>query len=100
MYGLLLPFHSWVRWLVLAALVTCFVRAILGFCAKRDWSLRDRRLLTVFIAGFDTQVLIGLGLYFFSSPLTPKSMADFAQQMGVASLRGYGRCAAGSGSNR
>jgi hypothetical protein len=87
MYGLLLPFHSWVRWLVLAALVTCFVRAILGFCAKRDWSLRDRRLLSVFIAAFDTQVLIGLILYFLASPLTPKSMADFAQQMGVASLR-------------
>jgi hypothetical protein len=87
MYGLLLPLHSWVRWLVLAALLTCFVRAVLGSRARRDWSHRDRRLLTLFIAAFDTQVLVGLILYFLASPLTPKSMVDFAQQMRVTSLR-------------
>lgn len=87
MYGLILPLHSWLRWLVLAALVACLARAIDGLRKKRDWSVRDRRLLTLFVSAFDTQVLLGLLLYFVLSPLTPKSFADFGRSMSVAYLR-------------
>jgi len=87
MYGLILPLHSWLRWLVLGALLACWVRALGGLRAKRDWSARDRRLLTLFVSAFDTQVLLGLTLYFVLSPLTPKSFADFGQHMRVAYLR-------------
>lgn len=87
MYGLILPLHSWLRWLVLASLLVCLARALYGLGKKRDWSVRDRRLLTLFVSAFDTQILLGLTLYFVLSPLTPKSLADFGRNMSIAYLR-------------
>ena len=87
MYALVLLLHSWLRWVVLGTLGACLVGALLRARARRDWSIRDRRLLTLFIAAFDTQLLLGLTLYFVLSPITPKSVAELGRDMSVAYLR-------------
>ena len=60
MYGPLLFVHSWVRWVVLAL----FVVALL----PSDRKLRLRAVALV--SAVDLQVLLGLTLWLFSSPLT------------------------------
>jgi hypothetical protein len=49
--------------------------------------MADRGLGIAFLSGLDAQVVLGLLLYFWLSPVTPKSLADFRSYMPVATLR-------------
>jgi len=79
-YALLLFAHSWLRWVVVVALVVTWVRAFSGLRSGRDWSAVDRRWSTAFVATLDAQVTVGLLLYFVFSPITPRSL----EQLGAA----------------
>jgi hypothetical protein len=79
--------HSWLRWVVLATGVTLLARSAGGLLRGRAWDAWDRRAGIAFLSALDTQVLLGLALYFVLSPLTPKSFADLRAFMPVAPLR-------------
>lgn len=86
-YSALLLVHSWLRWAVLALAVLVPARALSRGRARAAWTAGDRRLSVIFTALLDTQVLVGLGLYFGLSPVTPRSMAAFGAAMKLAPAR-------------
>jgi hypothetical protein len=87
LYAVVLYVHSWLRWIVIAAGLAVFARALRGASLRRPWRDPDRRLGVAFISALDTQVLLGLLLYFVLSPITPRSLADLRAFMHAAPLR-------------
>jgi hypothetical protein len=87
MYPLMLVVHSLLRWVVLAAGLVAFGRALAGMRARRPWTAGDDRAGQVFVGTLDLQLLIGLVLYFGLSPITRAAMQDFGAAMGNSMLR-------------
>jgi len=87
MYPLMLVVHSLLRWVVLAAGLVAFGRALAGMRARRAWTAGDDRAGQVFVGTLDLQLLIGLVLYFGLSPITRAAMQDFGAAMGNSMLR-------------
>jgi hypothetical protein len=77
MYSILLIIHSWLRWAVLAAGLAAALRGGSGNQAGGKW-------YTILL---DTQMLLGLLLYFVFSPLTDAALADFGAAMKAPQLR-------------
>jgi hypothetical protein len=69
-YPVLLVVHSWLRWVVIALGVAASARALGGWRARRSWARLDDHLGRWFTVAFDLQVLAGLTLYLFVSPIT------------------------------
>jgi hypothetical protein len=87
MYSIVLTVHSILRWFVVLAAVIAAARGILGWLNDSDWTERDNRLGLFFMIGMDVQVLIGLILYVFLSPVTAEAFADFGAAMASDNLR-------------
>jgi membrane protein insertase Oxa1/YidC/SpoIIIJ len=81
MYPIVLTLHSLVRWAVVILAVTVVVRAFVGWFGKREWASLDERLGLFFSISVDVQLLLGLLLYFFLSPLTTTALKDFGAAM-------------------
>ena len=77
MYSILLIVHSWLRWAVLAAGLVAVFRGGSGNQAGGRW-------YTILL---DTQLLIGLLLYFVYSSITTAALADFGAAMKTSQLR-------------
>lgn len=81
MYEVLLAIHNILRWVVLIAGILAVVQAWQGWLGKRTWGKGDWMAGVIFSAGIDTQLLIGLILYFFLSPITKGAFSDFGSAM-------------------
>jgi hypothetical protein len=84
-YLTILAVHSWVRWLVLLPGLLAFVRAVRG--RGSAWTATDDRVGFWFVMLLDLQVLIGLVLYVWLSPITHEALRDFGAAMKSSSLR-------------
>jgi hypothetical protein len=80
-----LALHSWVRWLVVLTGLAAFLRAVCG--GSRAWTGGDDRAGFWFVMLLDLQVLIGLALYVWLSPITHDAFRDVGAAMTSASLR-------------
>jgi hypothetical protein len=87
MYPLMLVVHSLLRWLVLAAGLVAFGRALAGMRGRGAWTAADDRAGQLFVGTLDLQLLIGLVLYFGLSPITRAAFQDFGGAMGNSMLR-------------
>jgi len=87
MYTFVLITHSWLRYLVLGFGLWLLVASFRGWRRSSAWSASDERLHTLFLSALDTQLLLGLVLYFVLSPLPSAAFADFGAAMKVAPLR-------------
>ena len=87
MYTTLLAVHSWLRWAVLIAALIAIFRAVSGILGKRPWTPTDDRAGFWFVNLMDLQMLLGLIMYFFLSPITKAAMSDFGAAMESAGLR-------------
>jgi hypothetical protein len=87
MYTTVIFLHSLVRWAVLAAGGFAAVRAITGWRSGRPWTLADDRAAMWFTSALDLQMLLGLLMYFWLSPITTAALTDFGGVMGNAGLR-------------
>jgi hypothetical protein len=67
-YTVLRLVHNWWRWPVLAAWLVLLVRILAARGGRREWSRGDERAAIAFVAAVDTQLLLGLVLYFGFSP--------------------------------
>jgi hypothetical protein len=76
-YSILLIVHSWLRWAAIAAGVAAALRGGSGNQAEGKW-------YTILL---DTQMLLGLLLYFVFSPITAAALADFGAAMKATQLR-------------
>lgn len=89
MYTGLLHTHNLFRWLVLIVAVIAIEFALVGLFGKRKWRKADNvlgMLLTIFV---DIQLVVGMVLYLFVSPLTKAAFANFGAAMKNADLRFY-----------
>ncbi len=87
MYELMLALHSLMRWVVLLLGVLAVVRALGGWVGSKPWSDADERGGRLFVMSLDIQLVIGLMLYLFLSPVTRMAFQDFGLAMRTGSLR-------------
>lgn len=87
LYAIFLPLHSIVRWLVVITALLAIGRALSGLLGKRPWTGFDRTVGQWFTITMDSQVLIGLILYFFLSPITTAALQNFGGAMSNPSVR-------------
>jgi hypothetical protein len=85
MYTTLLALHSWIRWIALVAAVGTTLAAIRGKVSGSD-SLADRWGMAAMTA-LDTQLLLGLLLYFVVSPNMRAILDNFGAAMKDPALR-------------
>jgi hypothetical protein len=89
MYTGFLHLHDTLRWLLLLSLVITLVKYISGWLGNQPWRKTDNILGIVFTSFMDIQLLTGLVLYFFLSPITKLAMSDFGAAMKNPDLRFY-----------
>src|SRR5689334_12759863 len=87
MYDLTLFAHSWLRWLVLFAALAAVARAMSGVQTRRPFTPVDERARLWLTASLDLQMLLGLILYNFLSPVTKSAFVDMAAAMSAAPIR-------------
>ncbi len=90
MFDVVLLFHSYLRWIVLALAVLSFVTALTGWLGQRTWRASDEQRHQGFMMALDVQVLLGLVLYVFLSPTSKAAFADWETAMGNTDLRFWG----------
>jgi uncharacterized membrane protein YozB (DUF420 family) len=90
MYSVVLALHNVVRWIVLIFGVLALFSAYRGWFAGRAWTELDRRYGVFFGSAMDTQLLLGLVLYFFLSPLTTAMLGNFALTRSNPQIRFFG----------
>lgn len=86
MYGWILALHNILRWVVLIFAVLVLYRSFSGWFQKRTWTDLDRKAGVFFSIAIDTQLLVGLVLYFGLSPFALKAFVN----QGVAFVMGNG----------
>lgn len=80
-YAIVLTIHSYLRWFVLLAGLVAVVRAAAGAAGRRTWTPADDRAGFWFVTLLDLEVLLGLLLYVFLSPITHEIFGAFAAAM-------------------
>jgi len=89
MYTGFLHLHDALRWLLLLSLIVTVLKYLAGWLGQKPWTKTDNVLGIVFTSLMDLQLLTGLVLYFFLSPLTKIAFSDFGAAMKNADLRFY-----------
>ena len=89
MYTGFLHLHDILRWLLLVSLVVTLAKYLAGWFGNKPWKKVDNILGIVFTSLMDLQLLTGLILYFFLSPITKIAFSDFGAAMKNADLRFY-----------
>ena len=87
MYQIVLAIHNILRWVVLVLAIVAIVRAYLGWFGKREFTETDRRVGVYFSISIDIQLLLGLILYLFLSPITRTAFQDFSSAMAITDIR-------------
>ncbi len=90
LYSIVLLLHSFVRWVLVIVTIIAVVRAFGGWLGKREWATLDSRLGVLLSSSADLQMLLGLILYIFLSPLTQAVFKDFGAAMSDPTLRYWG----------
>ena len=89
MYSGFLLLHNMLRWLLLVSLLVTLAKYLAGWMGNKPWKKTDNILGIVFTSMMDLQLLVGLALYIFLSPITKQVFADFGAAMKNDSLRFY-----------
>lgn len=86
-YNIALHAHSGFRWLVLLLVIVATIKSLIGLFSSGKYSKLDNILAVSFVGTMHLQLLIGLILYFFLSPLTAYAFEDFGAAMKDSELR-------------
>lgn len=87
LYQIVLTLHSITRWLVILAALLAIIRSVNGLAFKRGYTGMDNRVGMFFTMFMDIQVLFGILLYFFLSPITTAALQNFAGAMSNSAAR-------------
>lgn len=87
MYEILLTAHSYLRWVITILALYVIIKAILGIVNKSEFTNSDSKTGLFFMISCDIQLLIGLVLYFWASPITTAAFADFGAAMKDKEIR-------------
>ena len=86
-YNFVLGVHNILRWVVLIMAVIALFRSYYGWISKREYTDRDRKIGIIFSSTLDLQLLLGLILYIFLSPITRTAFQDISLAMTVPDIR-------------
>jgi len=89
MYTGFLHLHNTLRWLLLLSILITVIKYLIGWLGSKPWTKTDNILGIVFTSLMDIQLLTGLVLYFFLSPVTKLAFSDFGAAMKDSGLRFY-----------
>ncbi len=88
MYQFVLYTHSWIRWIAFALALVVVLKSLIGlFADNQEFKKLDNALAASFVGTMHLQLLLGLTLYFFLSPLTDLAMKDMGSAMRDQELR-------------
>lgn len=90
MYITVLTLHSYLRWLVLVAMLYALVRAWWGLVRKREWTKADDTAALAFTRLISLQFILGIILYLLPAGLAQVAWQNFGVAMGVRELRFFG----------
>jgi uncharacterized membrane protein YozB (DUF420 family) len=86
-YTFLLSLHSITRWFLIIFAVYAIYLAFKGIMEKSAWTQKENLAGMLFASAADLQLLLGLILYFFLSPITTSALRDFGGAMANAGTR-------------
>jgi cytochrome c biogenesis protein CcdA len=86
-YNYSLVIHSWNRWLIIVAGVVLIIMLVAALKGRLRNTQNINKVALTFIISLHLQLLIGLLLYFFLSPLTQAAFNDFGSAMKNSGLR-------------
>jgi len=81
LYTLTLSLHSITRWAVIIFGVMVIAQAVIGIAGKRAWLANDQRGVSGFFWSVNIQIVLGLILYVFLSPVIQGALRDFGGAM-------------------
>lgn len=87
MDALVLGLHNLIRWVVIAAGVWATLRFWRGWLGRRTWGSGESTAARLFVIVLDVQLLVGIVLYAFFSPLTRGAFKDMGAAMRDAPVR-------------
>ena len=87
MYSIISTVHIVLFVLVFILGINVIVRALRGRTSNSLFTESDRKAGLFFMISLHTQLLIGLALYFFFSPITMAALADFGAAMKNPEMR-------------
>jgi hypothetical protein len=84
-----LAVHNIMRWVVLFTTIAAIVLAYSGWFGKRAWLPAGKRWSNIAVIALDVQLLLGLILYFFLSPVGMRAFQQFGMSgvMGTTEIR-------------
>lgn len=89
MYVGFLHIHNTLRWLILIGLLITLTKYLAGWLGNKPWKRADNLLGIVVTLLMDLQLVTGLTLYFFLSPVTQTALSNFGAAMKDPNLRFY-----------
>lgn len=89
MYVGFLHIHDTLRWLLLIGLLISLTKYLAGWLGNKPWKRADNLLGIAVTMLMDLQLITGLTLYFFLSPITQLALSDFGAAMKDPNLRFY-----------
>lgn len=87
METMLLSIHNFMRWAVLIAGIYACYRAFTGWQGKKPFTAADNKSSLLFTMFCHLQLVLGLVMYFVSSPMTKAAMQDLGAAMKNSELR-------------
>jgi hypothetical protein len=87
MYVGFLHIHDTLRWLLLIGLLITLTKYLSGWLGKKTWKRADNLLGITVSLLMDLQLITGLVLYFFLSPITKLALSNFGAAMKDPNLR-------------
>lgn len=89
MYQFLNYLHAWTALIAVVALIALVVRSLIGWLSKAEYQKFDNILHASAVGFLHLQLILGLLLYFFYSPITQLAFEDFGAAMKTDTLRFY-----------
>ena len=87
MYTTLLFIHSLLRWIILILVVVAIAKSIIGLTSGKDYQKSDNGIAAAFVGSMHLQLLVGLILYFWLSPITSNAFSGYGSPMKDPVLR-------------
>lgn len=87
LYVISLYAHSWTRWALLIVAVLVIVQAFRGWSGTQLWDEGKATLSTAFVHLSSLQLVLGIALYGFLSPLTLQAFTNMGEAMRNGAIR-------------
>ncbi len=84
---MILIIHSWLRWFILILAIVILVKSVMGMIGKKEYLKGDNAMASAFVGLLDLQLLLGLALYFWASPITSNAWGGDISPMKDAGIR-------------